>query len=719
MQERSADWDANTEGFREVLQLRALERRCSSWRSLLLRRCQPFSHRRPNFVNTAHDARHCSPFCLMSMLMVSRTTILFLAATWALACTPIPRSQNAASATTAPATSTFIPRIVRQRSVWSMTTVELADGTRRAIVSSDEQVFISNPATEQVHYVERIAGLGLNVALDPSLRYLCVTLESKDGESRVGAYDLHNRTLLWSAPSPTTGNAPFATERECLFSGGVITRFDILTGKQSAQNVMPSLKNNSLHARRILWSADRSRFYNLQLLEFNSEAPIGWVVDQRDARTLESMGTFVANCVDVGLRGDRIGLHPLENPRRQQALAQTIRAAFIECQPLPTSTLTELKALEASSKADSPLSWMQLPDSRLVHHRSDGLFIWDWQHHRPVQQLSTEPVPSHQNAKGAQTPIDPVVHSDGAWVGLIRADGTLARWNASSGAAMPPVKLPSGTPSSAFQDAKWQVFAGHDDRLAVFRDDGGQRALFVGNTKGAWIKSNARVYKDITQYIEDLNGRWILSEPHYGIQQIDAKTGRVTARFAYTDTTSNRVSRAVPSADGKQLLVFVNEWSSDKKAGIYVLDARKLAVVKQLPLPKSASSVPSEFVWDATGILQSMRSGPKEFEFMWIDLASGETRTMDPESARQKWGRMRNSSTPLWRSERDDLLLGAHLNTEDAIAGITSGGGWIEYADGRVWCDGAACEHFRCAADAMTLAPIDHPACAAIRVVNP
>jgi hypothetical protein len=159
-----------------------------------------------------------------------------------------------------------------------------------------------------------------------------------------------------------------------LFSGGVITRFDILTGKQSAQNVMPSLKNNSLHARRILWSADRSRFYNLQLLEFNSEAPIGWVVDQRDARTLESMGTFVANCVDVGLRGDRIGLHPLENPRRQQALAQTIRAAFIECQPLPTFTLTELKALEASSKADSPLSWMQLPDSRLVHHRSDGLF---------------------------------------------------------------------------------------------------------------------------------------------------------------------------------------------------------------------------------------------------------------------------------------------------------------------------------------------------------
>jgi hypothetical protein len=650
--------------------------------------------------------------------MWSRTTILLLAATSALACSSTPRTQKAAPVTAAPV-SPFIPRIVRQRSVWGMTsTIELADGTRRAIVSSDEQVFISNPATEQVHYVEQIAGLGLNVALDPSLQYLCVTLKSQDGESRVGAYDLHDRKLLWSAPSPATGNAPFATARECLFSGSVITRFDILTGNQSAQTVVPSLKNNSLDARRILWSADRSRFYNLQLHSFRSEAPIGWVVDQRNAQTLESMGTFVANCVEVSPRGDRIGLHPLETPRRQQALAPTIRAAFIECPPLPMSTLTELKALEESSKADSPLSWMQLPDNRLVHHQNEGLFIWDWQHRRPVQQLSKEPVPSYQNAKGAQTPIDPVVHPDGAWVGVVRADGTLARWNASSGAQMPPVKLPSGAPSAAFQDAKWQIFAGHDDRLAVFRDDGGNRKLFVGNTNGAWIKSNAQVHKDITQYIEDLNGKWILSEPHYGIQQIAPKTGQVTARFAYSDTYS-RVSRAVPSPDGKQFVVFVHEWKSDKKAGIYLLDARMLAVVKQLPLPKSAPSTPGEFVWDATGILRFVRSGPKEVEFLWIDLGSGEARDMDLESARTKWGRMRNSSTHLWQGEHAELLLGAQLNTEDGIAGIKSGGAWIEYTDGRVWCDGTACEHFRCAADATTLAPINHPACAALHVTNP
>lgn len=652
------------------------------------------------------------------MRMLSRTTILFLAATWALACSPVPRSQKVVSAPVAPA-SNFIPRIVRQDPLLGMSsTVELADGTRRAIGTSGEQVLISNPATQEVHYVERIAGLGLTVALDPSLRFVCVTLKSQEGQSRVGAYDLHNRTLLWSAPAPETGNTPFATARECLFSGTVITRFDILTGAQSAQNVIPSLKNNSLHARKIMWSADRSRFYNLQLLNFNSEAPIGWVVDQRNAQTLESMGTFVANCVEVGLQGDRIGLHPLENPRRRQALAQTIRAAFIECPPLPMSTLTQLKAPEGSSNADSSRSWMLLPDSRLIHHRSEGLFIWDWQHRGPVQQLSTDPVPSYQNVHGVQTPIDPVVHPDGAWVGLIRADGTLARWDASSGAPMPSVKLPLGAPSSGFQDAKWQVFAGHDDRLAVFRDDSGKRQLFVGNTQGGWIKSNATLYKDIVQYIEDLNGKWILSEPHYGIQQIAVKTGQVNARFAYTDT-SNRVSRAVPSPDGKQLVVFVNESNSDSKAGIYVLDARTLAVVKRLPLPKSASSALGEFVWDATGILRLVRNGPMESEFTWIDLASGDARNMDLETARQQWGKMRNSTTPLWRDAHDDLLLGAQLNTDEAIAGITSGGGWIEYADGRVWCDGAMCEHFRCAADAMTLAPINHPACAALRVVNP
>lgn len=597
-------------------------------------------------------------------------------------------------------------------------TLELADGTRRAISTAGEQVVISNPATQQVHDVAHIPGLGLNVALDPSLEYVCLTLTSKEGESRVGAYDLNSRTLLWSAPAPNTGSMPFATPRECLFSGEAIARFDIRTGAPTGQNVIPSLKNNSLEARKILWSADFARFYNLQLHSFRSDAPIGWVVDPRNTLTLESAGTFVANCVEVGRQGDKIGLHPVENEKQKQTLAKSLQASFVDCPPLSMSSVTPLKAQEGAVKADSPQSWVQLPDKRLVHHRSDGLFLWDWQNRRPVQQLSTEPVPSYKNAKGVSISIDPVVHADGTWVGVVRADGTLARWDAANGAPLPPVKLPTVAASSAFQDAKWQVFVGHADRLAAFRDDAGKRQLFVGSTSGAWTKSNAEVHKDVLQYIEEINDRWILSEPYYGIQQITPKTGKITVRFAYSETY-NRVSRAVPSADGKQLAVIVNESSSDTKSGIYLLETRSLAVVKKLPVPQGAASAPGEFVWDSTGILRLIQSGQAQSEFVWVDFASGETRPMDRESARQKWGQLRTPSTRLWENADDDLLLGAQLIPEDAIAGITSGGAWIEYPDGRVWCDGTACEQFRCAADARTLAAIDHPACAALRVEKP
>ncbi|HRI67909.1 MAG TPA: hypothetical protein PK156_26910 [Polyangium sp.] len=649
--------------------------------------------------------------------MFSRSTILLLAASGALACNPVATNQTTVVTMPTPG-SPFIPRIVRQRAFSGMTsTLELADGTRRAIVSSGEQVLISNPATQQVHDVERIPGLGLNVALDPLLEYLCLTLTSKDGEPLIGAYDLNSRTLLWSAPAPKTGMMPFATPRECLFSGEAITRFDIRTGASSGQNVVPSLKNNSLEARKILWSADFARFYNLQLHSFRSSAPIGWVVDPRNTRTLESVGTFVANCVEVARQGDKIGLHPVENEKQKQTLAKSLGATFIDCPPLTMSSITPLKAPEGAAKVDAPQSWVQLPDKRLVHHRSDGLFLWDWQKRRPVQQLSTEPVPSYKNAKGVQIPIEPVVHPDGTWVGVIRVDGTLARWDASTGAPLPPVKLPTVGANSELQEAKWQIFAGHADRLAAFRDEAGKRQLFVGTTNGAWTKSNAEMQKDISQYIEELNDRWVLSDPHYGIQQITPKTGKITVRFAYSDTQS-RVSRAVPSLDGKQLAVIVNESNSDTKGGIYILETRSLAVVKKLPAPKAATAL-GEFVWDSTGILRLVQNGQAESEFVWIDLASGEARTMDRESARQKWGQLRTSSTRLWRNADGDLVLGAQFNTDDAIAGIASGSAWIEYPDGRVWCDGTGCEHFRCAADAMTLAPINHKACAALRVENP
>jgi hypothetical protein len=61
-------------------------------------------------------------------------------------------------------------------------------------------------------------------------------------------------------------------------------------------------------------------------------------------------------------------------------------------------------------------------------------------------------------------------------------------------------------------------------------------------------------------------------------------------------------------------------------------------------------------------------------------------------------------------------MLGETIDADGPILGLDADGSFIEFPDGKLWCDGAACGDYRCLVEAETLAPVDDPACAALLV---
>jgi len=68
------------------------------------------------------------------------------------------------------------------------------------------------------------------------------------------------------------------------------------------------------------------------------------------------------------------------------------------------------------------------------------------------------------------------------------------------------------------------------------------------------------------------------------------------------------------------------------------------------------------------------------------------------------------------RSDHGFAIVGARVEADDAIAGILAGGAFVQTSDGKLWCEGKGCDRFRCFVDGKTLANVDHPACAPMRV---
>ncbi|AKF11248.1 hypothetical protein DB32_008397 [Sandaracinus amylolyticus] len=596
----------------------------------------------------------------------------------------------------APATAPrFAPRLLRQApaSQFVYSRIEVAGVGRREVSAIDDEVRVFDPDTGITWASERLGSVS-NIELDPSFWRACVILD----RARVGAFDLRTREWLWTRELPYAVRVAATSELCVMQTNEGMRVFDLASGEPRALDVPPWDLSVQGHAH-VLWSRDLTRRYD-RALAFSATGP-AWLDTLRDGATLATRETFWSNCIDASGAIDRIGLHATESEARRAHLARALEADWIECAP-PTG-LDGIREVEA----ELPAPWIPLPDGRLVHHGAHGLFLFDWAARTSPVRLSDAPVERYRDVNGRSRAIEPVI-GDG-WIGAVDAQGVLARFD-QSGAPLAPITLPSG-PNGEYPPG-WQVFAAPGDRLLVIRDVNGRRAAFVSSTRG-WTRSRARTFTGIWQYAEWRGDHWLLSDPHDGIQLVEPERGAVIADFTPPDAYS-RISRATPSPDGARLAVIVGPWNDDWE-GVYVLDARTLAVLALHPSERSLAETQDALGWDARGIVVATRVagivvGPR---WVLVDPETGARRELGVGSPRASFGHRRSDAVHVSRTPEGDALVAPRaIDEEVAIVSIgADGSGAVETPDGRVWCEGA-CPHYRCIVDVDRTAPFGDPACA-------
>lgn len=628
----------------------------------------------------------------------------------------------------------FVPRLVRQgQSGYHRVEVGVVGGGRRAVRSWDDRVVVAEPEGGAVWDSERLVG-AQGGELDPSFRYLCVSVRSGDGWE-VARLDLHTRKEQWRSPVPEPIVRVLGLPDGCgvltgPYASRALYRYDA-SGRRAPNPVpgpAPAAAGVGRHV--VVWSADRGTFFDAEPQTTPGHPQkTGFRVDVRDGATLQQRAAFWAGCLDVGPRNLVVGRHPEE--RRDPAALALPGVAWADCAaPSPerggragTAAWVDL-VLTPERRVDGrralPRPWVPMGDGRLARHDADGLFFVDPAASKPPLRVSSQPVVSYVDVNGQDRAVEPVV-SPGApgWVGVVTPDGQLARYDL-AGKPLPAVALPRDDVGKTEGD--FQVFAGPggpaDARLLVLRDVGDGRVLHVGDASGRFVASPAKVFLDIWQdaWFEPEQGAWLLVDPHHGLSVVDASSGRVRATFSIPDTWS-RV-RAARAPDGATVFVVVEPAEGDTAGGLYWLDPRKLTVTRRLPYPAQGPRHPLldwRFLsWDAGGIeLGEQGLCPMRLA---LDPSSGAIREAGPARGepREAWG-FRAGPPRVSRTPEDLALLEPRLGESTRFVGMVSGHLFVEEPDGRVYCEGAACERYRCRADAATLAPYGHPACAGLR----
>jgi hypothetical protein len=600
----------------------------------------------------------------------------------------------------------WAPRIVRQdRShTYVISDVEVAGVGRRVVRTGSGYVEVVDPATGLVWDAERIPRL-VAIEIDPTLEQLCV-VSGEAATPTIGVFDLASRTWLWSHAIGASGLAvrTIATSELCVAElrtdADRLFAFDRRTGEPRAIDASP-IELTGDGPRRVLWSHDLLRRYDEVL--GSSGTTTGWYVELRTG-ALAGPQPFWASCIELTNEGERIGLSPVESAERRAGLMPLIAAEWIEC---------AVPVRERSPSQPLPLAapWIPLADGRVVHHGPDGLYLFDWAAHRSPQRLSTEPPLSYVDVNQAQRWIEPVVGD--TWIGRVDGAGALERYDATSGGVLGALALPPGSTDAA--TARWQVFAGAGERLFVIRDTDHQRHAWFTGDEG-YVRTGAHVFGEIWQHAVWGGVGWRLEDSHLGIHWLDDH-GAVRASFAPPEADS-RISRAAPSPDGTRLAVVVGSWPTDHAEGVYVLDARDLAVLAHHEGDRSLYVDRDAIAWDARGIVIASGFGGPSAEPVWVvvDPESGSRTTLGVGSLRASWRYHRAGETHVWPTiDEDALVAGTAIDAERAVVSIVDGAGAVETPDGHVWCEGAACTRYRCIVDERTSAPIDDARCADLR----
>lgn len=556
-------------------------------------------------------------------------------------------------------------------------------------------------------------------SLDPSLTTLCVELREMRGgaPTEIAAYDLERRAFRWretlvAEGAPGTVVRVLATPDVCAVV--VRTTYDrlelrsLLHGSPvPAEGITPF---ETVGGTTALFSDDRSTLVLSRWADAANGTRAMWL-DVRDGHTLARRAQLWARCAEVGARVRLAPDERIEDAARQAYLERLAPDLVGDCETTapPPPPVFGVAAL--------PSPWVPLTADVVAVHDEDGLFLWDHLHRRsPVRVEGAPGLVRFVDVNGRSRPVELVVPPDGAWIGVVRAEGSLARFDAATGAALDDRTLPTTPPTDA-DAAEWQVFAGARGRLLAIRDVEGHRAVFVGDGVGPWRRSPARTFGFIRQSAEheDARGAWLVSCPHYGVSRVDETTGRVLAAFLPSDTFS-RTTVGVPSPDGTEIFVGVANVEGDDDGGLYFLDATSLEVLRRFE-DHGWAGPSTAVVWTADGVLIPQgTAGVRMPDWASIDPTTGEGHVVAHGAPHIDFTSSRRTEVHAEPALEGGAFLSSGGGDDERWLHVTATGAAIEEADGRVWCEGTGCDHFRCVTSALDALPVDDPACAAMRL---
>ena len=327
-------------------------------------------------------------------------------------------------------------------------------------------------------------------------------------------------------------------------------------------------------------------------------------------------------------------------------------------------------------------------------------------------QLGALPTPTYVDPDGGRRSLNPVVPPNGEWVGVVTEEGLLLRWDANTGAALASVHLPTSASGEKATEAHWQVVAGAEGRLAVARDINSMRALFIGDVSGKnWKRSPAPMVRFNQQSGAWLSKHWLITEPEKGVFLIDPATGQVTASFTPPPLPLQRLSPPLPSPDFSQIFLKASDWPTDEFGGLYLLDARTLAVLRHWPAEHKL--LPHDFEWDGNDVVM----GPEGLNVAKRSRLSLLTGITPEPSANPHFlgvGDLHMGAQWVRSLFEGRALLAAKPAVPPTVAGVVAGGSFLENPDGTVWCEGHGCDVFRCVASPQSASPSTDPACAAL-----
>ena len=620
--------------------------------------------------------------------------------------------------------ATFAPRLVRQGLQRPPDRhIEVAALGRRTVAALGDRIAVADPKTGAVYATEAVPGEVLT-ALDPRGRYVCLAGVDRAKRAYVAAFDLMTRSERWrkqlaSGSQPLNAAASVAHCWALVRKDQRVSLLGFATADGGKAPVQEKAQSMVLGApgSRGFWDPGLRYRFDMRWAKPDGSSESGWYVEVRDGQTMEKVANLWARCFEYRDRVLHANFHPTEKAGNRSYYKQELPVTWGDCKaatPPPTSSdETQDKVL--------PYPWVPLPDGRLAHHNESGLYVWQWADGKPARRLSETPALRYTDVDGVSRALDPVVAHDGSWIGAISAKGRLQRWATDSAAKLPEIKLPKSKPGRRPGQARWQIFAGADDHLAVIRDTKKARQIYVGHAakkRVRWRRARAKVMRDLTQHLQWLardGGRWLASDPNYGTYLLDPARGKRRGAFRPPPMYARNSTPAV-SPDGTQAAVFVGEWPSDKAAGMYVLDTADLSVARKWPWPGKSRSVFDWAHWNADGLVFS-RVHALFSNTAWtrVDPTSGKASALDQNSpARFSRGYRRTGQLHVHLGVDREALVGSRIDVVDARVRIVDAkGSYVQRADGQVWCHGSGCEQFRCAVALDQLEPATHPACAA------